>query len=147
MKREKEFSELTRVQIPAALHLMRLGYTYLPHNGKELNERDPETNILVSIFREQFLKFNNYGTGFLQTNHRRNKCDLYWLGTSWSQYLSSRAWGYLPKWARWIPSRYRYFCQWSASFLYRSETAQCYPWWEDRDSVRTRQNQIPFWKS
>ena len=44
MKREKEFSELTRVQIPAALHLMRLGYTYLPHNGKELKERDPETN-------------------------------------------------------------------------------------------------------
>lgn len=62
MKREKEFSELTRVQIPAALHLMRLGYTYLPHNGKELKERDPETNILVSIFREQFLKFNNYAT-------------------------------------------------------------------------------------
>lgn len=62
MKREKEFSELTRVQIPAALHLMRLGYTYLPHNGKELKERDPETNILVSIFREQFLKLNNYAT-------------------------------------------------------------------------------------
>ena len=24
--------------------------------------RDPETNILISIFREQFLKFNNYAT-------------------------------------------------------------------------------------
>ena len=140
MKREKEFSELTRVQIPAALHLMRLGYTYLPHNGKELKERDPETNILVS--RPKWS-----GTGFLQTNHRRNKCDLYWLGTSWSQYLSYRAWGYLPKWARWIPPRYCYFYQWSTSFLYRSETTQCDSRWEDRDSVRTRQNQIPFWKS
>ena len=62
MVSRREFSELTRVQIPAALHLMRLGYTYLPHNGKEIMGRDPETNILISIFREQFLKFNNYAT-------------------------------------------------------------------------------------
>ena len=52
MVSRREFSELTRVQIPAALHLMRLGYTYLPHNGKEIMGRDPETNILISIFRE-----------------------------------------------------------------------------------------------
>ena len=62
MAKRKEFSELTRVQIPAALHLMRMGYTYLPRNGKEIAERDPDTNILVSVFKEQFLKFNNYST-------------------------------------------------------------------------------------
>ena len=62
MKRQKDFSELTRVQIPAALHLMRMGYTYLPRNGKEIAERDADTNILVSVFKEQFLKFNNYST-------------------------------------------------------------------------------------
>ena len=62
MKRQKDFSELTRVQIPAALHLMRMGYTYLSRNGKEIAERDPDTNILVSVFKEQFLKFNNYLT-------------------------------------------------------------------------------------
>ena len=62
MKRQKDFSELTRVQIPAALHLMRMGYTYLPRNGKEIAERDPDTNILVSVFKEQFLTFNNYLT-------------------------------------------------------------------------------------
>ena len=62
MVSRREFSELTRVQIPAALHLMRLGYTYLPHNGKEIMGRDPETNILLRIFREQYLKFNNYAT-------------------------------------------------------------------------------------
>ena len=62
MKRQKDFSELTRVQIPAALHLMRMSYTYLPRNGKEIAERDPYTNILVSVFKEQFLKFNNYLT-------------------------------------------------------------------------------------
>ena len=62
MAKRKDFSELTRVQIPAALHLIRLGYTYLSRNGKEIAERDPDTNILVSVFREQFLKFNNYLT-------------------------------------------------------------------------------------
>ena len=62
MAKRKDFSELTRVQIPATLHLMRLGYTYLPRNGKEIAERDPDTNILVSVFKEQFLKFNNYLT-------------------------------------------------------------------------------------
>ena len=56
MKRQKDFSELTRVQIPAALHLMRMGYTYLPRNGKETAERDADTNILVSVFKEQFFK-------------------------------------------------------------------------------------------
>lgn len=58
----KDFSELTRVQIPAALHLMRLGYTYLPHNGEVLQNRDPDTNILVEIFKTQFLKLNNYAS-------------------------------------------------------------------------------------
>lgn len=62
MAKKKDFSELTRVQIPAALHLMRLGYTYLPRNSKKMIERDPDTNILISVFKEQFLKFNNYLT-------------------------------------------------------------------------------------
>ena len=62
MARRKDFSELTRVQIPAALHLMRMGYTYLSRNSKEIAERDPDTNILVSVFKEQFLTFNTYLT-------------------------------------------------------------------------------------
>ena len=62
MARRKDFSELTRVQIPAALHLMRMGYTYLSRNSKEIEERDPDTNILASVFKEQFLTFNNYLT-------------------------------------------------------------------------------------
>ena len=62
MARRKDFSELTRVQIPAALHLMRMGYTYLSRNSKEIEERDLDTNILVSVFKEQFLTFNNYLT-------------------------------------------------------------------------------------
>ena len=50
MVSRREFSELTRVQIPAALHLMRLGYTYLPHNGKEIMGRDPETCLLYTSY-------------------------------------------------------------------------------------------------
>ncbi|MCK3904446.1 type I restriction endonuclease subunit R [Streptococcus suis] len=58
--RKKEHNEFTRVQLPAALHLTRLGYTYLSSSRRELKERDITTNILVAIFKQQFLKFNNY---------------------------------------------------------------------------------------
>lgn len=58
----KEHNEFTRVQIPAALHLTRLGYDYLSATSKEVKERDPDTNILLSIFKQQFLKLNNYAS-------------------------------------------------------------------------------------
>lgn len=51
-------NELTRVQLPALLHLTRLGYQFLSRHSQEINERDRETNILVSIFKKQFLKYN-----------------------------------------------------------------------------------------
>ena len=60
--RKKEHNELTRVQLPAALHLTRLGYTYLSRTSEELRNRDLSTNILVSVFKRQFLKFNNYAS-------------------------------------------------------------------------------------
>ena len=44
----KLFSEATRVQIPAILHLMRLGYKYLP----VVTEYDHKTNILTDVFKE-----------------------------------------------------------------------------------------------
>ena len=58
--RKREHNEFTRVQLPAALHLTRLGYTYLSSSSRELKERDITTNILVAIFKQQFLKFNDY---------------------------------------------------------------------------------------
>ena len=54
------FNELTRVQMPALIHLTRLGYKFY---GK-INESqagidfDPDTNILIKIFKEQFAKLN-----------------------------------------------------------------------------------------
>ncbi len=43
---EYKFNENTRVQVPAALHLCRLGYTYLDN----ITEYDSKTNILKDVF-------------------------------------------------------------------------------------------------
>ena len=50
----KLFTEATRVQIPAILHLMRLGYKYLP----VVTEYDHKTNILTDVFKECVQKLN-----------------------------------------------------------------------------------------
>ena len=52
--------ENTRVQLPAILHLLKLGFTYIPRlTLKQAGEVfDPKTNILTNIFKEQFLKLN-----------------------------------------------------------------------------------------
>ena len=54
------FNEATRVQMPALVHLQRLGYTYI---GKITEDQagivyDPDTNILIKVFKEQFCKLN-----------------------------------------------------------------------------------------
>lgn len=57
------FNELSRVQIPALMHLSRLGYTYI---GKLRDDGkgeifDGESNILLEVFKRQFRKLNpNY---------------------------------------------------------------------------------------
>ena len=50
------FSEDSRVKIPAILHLTRLGYTFLP-NSKIVNVH-PETNIFLDVFKESISKIN-----------------------------------------------------------------------------------------
>lgn len=57
----KEFGcENSRVQLPAVLHLVKLGYEYIPRiTLKQAGTFfDPKTNILTSIFEEQFQKLN-----------------------------------------------------------------------------------------
>jgi type I restriction enzyme R subunit len=49
------FNEDTRVKIPALLHLVRLGYTYLPLSNAKWDE---ETNIFTDIFKQSVLKLN-----------------------------------------------------------------------------------------
>ena len=50
----RNFNENTRVQVPAALHLCKLGYTYLD----KIEKYDHSTNILTDIFLSQLAKFN-----------------------------------------------------------------------------------------
>ena len=50
----RNFNENTRVQVPAALHLCKLGYTYLD----KIEEYDHSTNILTDIFLSQLAKLN-----------------------------------------------------------------------------------------
>jgi len=50
------FTENTRVQIPAALHLVRLGYEYLSHIGDD--DYDHRTNILKGIFLQSLKELN-----------------------------------------------------------------------------------------
>lgn len=53
-----EFSENTRVKIPALVHATRLGYKYL--SLKEVkNEIDEETNIFKNIFKDSVNRINN----------------------------------------------------------------------------------------
>ena len=50
------FNENTRVQVPAAIHLCRLGYTYLDHI--DAADYDPSTNILIGVFKDALLQLN-----------------------------------------------------------------------------------------
>lgn len=60
MGNRRFFTELTRVQIPAILHLTRLGYTYYGRIGEDSagTVYDPSTNILIDIFKERFTFLN-----------------------------------------------------------------------------------------
>lgn len=49
------FNENSRVKIPAILHLMRLGYTYIPLNKQNRRE---DTNIFEDIFIESLQRIN-----------------------------------------------------------------------------------------
>lgn len=56
----KQFNEATRVQMPAMVHLTRIGYTYFGKLFEEMNGTiyDGDTNILLSVFKQQFKKLN-----------------------------------------------------------------------------------------
>ena len=55
-----KFNEATRVQMPAMVHLTRLGYKYWGriHENEEGTVYDPDTNILLDVFKSQFKRLN-----------------------------------------------------------------------------------------
>lgn len=53
------FNENTRVQIPALIHLTRLGYTYIPQRQRTIDHSfDEQTNIITDIFISQLKSLN-----------------------------------------------------------------------------------------
>ena len=56
----EKFNEATRVQMPAMVHLARLGYQYFGKITEDMAGTvfDPDTNILIDVFVEQFKKLN-----------------------------------------------------------------------------------------
>lgn len=65
-----KFNEATRVQMPAMVHLTRLGYSYFGKINEDMagSVYDPDTNILTDVFKQQFEHLNPSAKGeFAQT--------------------------------------------------------------------------------
>lgn len=59
------FNEATRVQMPAMVHLTRLGYSYFGKITEDMagTVYDSDTNILINVFKERFAKLNPEHSG------------------------------------------------------------------------------------
>ena len=73
-----KFNEATRVQMPAMVHLTRLGYTYF---GKISEEQagtiyDPDTNILLEVFKNKFIDLNPLAKGEFEQTLRTIRQEL-----------------------------------------------------------------------
>ncbi|WRD36497.1 type I restriction endonuclease subunit R [Helicobacter pylori] len=82
------YNEITSVQIPALMHLARLGYDFIPTNSKENKPNlDTATNILIDSFTQAFERLNptkNAQDSLTEMKKRLNYDDL---GKSFYEYL------------------------------------------------------------
>ncbi|WP_240640130.1 type I restriction endonuclease [Helicobacter pylori] len=82
------YNEITRVQIPALMHLAKLGYDFIPTNSKENKPNlDTATNILTNSFTQAFNRLNptkNAKDVLAEMKKRLNYDDL---GKSFYEYL------------------------------------------------------------
>lgn len=84
------YNEITRVQIPALMHLAKLGYDFIPTNSKENKPNlDTATNILTDSFTQAFNQLNpnptkNAKDVLAEMKKRLNYDDL---GKSFYEYL------------------------------------------------------------
>ncbi|GAA8245683.1 type I restriction endonuclease subunit R [Helicobacter pylori] len=78
-------NEITRVQVPALMHLAKLGYDFIPTNSKP--NLDMATNILIDSFTQAFERLNptkNAQDSLTEMKKRLNYDDL---GKSFYEYL------------------------------------------------------------
>lgn len=73
-----KFNEATRVQMPAMVHLTRLGYSYFGKINEDMagNVYDPDTNILIDVFKQQFEFLNPSAKGEFGQNFRAIRQEL-----------------------------------------------------------------------
>lgn len=73
-----KFNEATRVQMPALVHLTRLGYKYFGkiHEDMAGIEYDPDTNILINIFCKKFDELNPEQVGKAKDTLREIRMEL-----------------------------------------------------------------------
>lgn len=87
------FNEATRVQMPAMVHLTRLGYTYFGKITEDVASTvyDPDTNILINVFKEQFARLNPTHAGEAEQTLKtiRQELDNDDIGRSFYERLSS----------------------------------------------------------
>lgn len=77
-KNRSLFNEATRVQMPALVHLTRIGYSYFGKITEDMagSIYDPDTNILINVFKEQFAKLNPDRAGDAETMLRTIRQEL-----------------------------------------------------------------------
>ncbi|WP_232258479.1 type I restriction endonuclease [Helicobacter pylori] len=79
------YNEITRVQVPALMHLAKLGYDFIPI--KDEPKLDTATNILIDSFTQSFERLNpnkNAQDSLAEMKKRLNYDDL---GKSFYEYL------------------------------------------------------------
>ncbi|WQU19339.1 type I restriction endonuclease subunit R [Helicobacter pylori] len=81
------YNEITRVQVPALMHLAKLGYDFIPINSKP--NLDTATNILTDSFTQSFERLNPNPTKNAQDSLTEMKKRLNYddLGKSFYEYL------------------------------------------------------------
>ena len=93
ISKKNMFNEATRVQMPAMVHLTRLGYTYFGKITEDMagTVYDPDTNILINVFKEQFARLNPTHVGEVEQTLKtiRQELDNDDIGRSFYERLSS----------------------------------------------------------
>lgn len=89
----EKFNEATRVQMPALVHLARLGYQYFGKITEDMagTVYDPDTNILIDVFVQQFKRLNpeHEGEAHQVLKTIRQELDYDDIGRSFYQRLKS----------------------------------------------------------
>ncbi|GHR42827.1 restriction endonuclease subunit R [Helicobacter pylori] len=78
-------NEITRVQVPALMHLAKLGYDFIPTNSKP--NLDTVTNILIDSFTQAFERLNPTKNAKDSLDEMKKRLDYNDLGKSFYEYL------------------------------------------------------------